>query len=205
MAEMTDEQRRVSRARDALHRDGASPAGALDLLASIVEDRDWENVTDAKGKPFAGFRAFVRDKAVGLDFDPDQLPKVLELRHPRESLPDVAYRMATMRQAVRALLLEEIPVAPAAVHAGPGRGLKTDCATTGLKPDRAETVVSRLKRDDPGMAEQVIRGDLTPNAAALAKGWRKPRIVVSSPAAVAAALRKYMTEQQLAELRELLT
>ena len=35
------------------------------------------------------------------------------------------------------------------------------------------------------MAERVVRGEVTPNAAALEKGWRKPRIVVTSPESVA--------------------
>lgn len=57
------------------------------------------------------------------------------------------------------------------------------------RPDTAEKIVARLKRDDPELAERVVRGEVTPNAAALMKGWRHPRIVVTSPEAVAAALR----------------
>ncbi|MBX6169610.1 MAG: hypothetical protein IRY84_18520, partial [Thermobispora bispora] len=105
---LTEEQMRVHRAGEALHRDGASPAGALDLLAAIIEDRTWERLTDAKGRSFAGrFRDFVEARSpYGLGYDPDQLPKVLQLRHPHESVPKIAYRMAQMRETVKRLLLE---------------------------------------------------------------------------------------------------
>ena len=108
--EFTEEQLRVQRAGEALHRDGASPSGALELLAAIVEDRTWERVADKNGRSFKGrFREFVNDRTAGLGYDPDQLPKVLALQHPHESVPDVAYRMASMREKVVTLLLAEIP------------------------------------------------------------------------------------------------
>ncbi|VAZ65321.1 hypothetical protein LAUMK40_01446 [Mycobacterium kansasii] len=42
----------------------------------------------------------------------------------------------------------------------------------------SDAILSRLKRDDPELAEKVITGQTTANAAALEKGWRKPRIVL---------------------------
>ena len=159
--EMTDQQRRVLRASEALHRDGASPAGALELLAAIVEERTWERVTDQAGAPFTGFRSFVRSRA-GLDFDPDQLPKVLELRHPRESVPDVAHRMAIMRQEVKRLLLEEISEAAPIGRPHKERGTFNKVGQS----DTAEKIAARLKRDDPDLAARVVAGEITPNAAA---------------------------------------
>ena len=191
--QLSDEQMRVHRAGEALHRDGASPAGALDLLAAIVDDRTWERMADAKGRSFQGrFRDFVEAKSpYGLGYDPDQLPKVLQLRHPHESVPEIAYRMADMREQVKRLLLDEI--APVARPGEIGRGRVRDCATnSSVRPDRVDHVVARLKRDDPELAEKVVRGEVTPNAAAQEKGWRKPRIVVTTPEKVAAALRKIM-------------
>ncbi|ETA03635.1 hypothetical protein ThrDRAFT_00758 [Frankia casuarinae] len=41
---------------------------------------------------------------------------------------------------------------------------------------------------------------MSANAAAREMGWRHPRIVVSSPTAVAAALRKHMSRDDLARL-----
>lgn len=68
------------------------------------------------------------------------------------------------------------------------------------RPDTADKVTARLKRDDPKLAQRVVNGEITPNAAARAKGWRKPRIVLSAPASVAKALRKHMEPDDLAEL-----
>jgi hypothetical protein len=204
VGEYTEEQLRVQRAGEALHRDGASPAGALELLAALVEDRTWERLADAKGRSFNGrFRDFVEARSpFGLGYDPDQLPKVLALRHPHESVPAIAYRMATMREQVRALLLEEIPIA---LHQGVvGNGRSRDCVTnsTPPRPDRVDHVVARLKRDDPALAERVVRGEVTPNAAAREKGWRKPRIVLSSPERIADSLSRYMPKEALARLVE---
>jgi hypothetical protein len=204
VGEFTEEQLRVQRAGEALHRDGASPAGALELLASITEDRTWERLADAKGRSFKGrFRDFVETRSpFGLGYDPDQLPKVLALQHPHESVPDIAYRMAAMREQVRTLLLAEIPITPA--HGEIGRGRDRESATHSKKRDAA-AITARLKRDDPELAEKVVSGEVTPNAAAREKGWRKPRIVLSTPERVAASLRKWMPREALSRLAELLT
>lgn len=106
---------------------------------------------------------------------------------------------------VRRLLYAEIPVAMQ--HGdGPGRGHteKRDGTATSFSANTAEKVVARLKRDDPGLAERVVRGDVTPNAAAREKGWRKPRIVLSTPERVAASLRKWMPADSLMRLARLL-
>lgn len=75
----------------------------------------------------------------------------------------------------------------------------------GPRTDTCERVVARLKRDDPALADRVVRGDITPNAAARAKGWRKPRIVVSTPESVARALLTHMPPGDIAVLITLLS
>ncbi|GGN39097.1 hypothetical protein FHR83_006795 [Actinoplanes campanulatus] len=204
MPELTDEQRRVHRAGEALHRDGASPAGALDLLAAIVEDRTWERMCDAKGVSFAGrFRDFVEArKPFGLGFDPDQLPKVLGLRHPHEAVPKVAYRIAAMRDQVKTLLLSEIPIASS--RGGDRRSDYLQNSATVLKRETADHILSRLKSSAPEMAARVISGELTANAAAHQLGWRRPRIVVSSPERVAEALRRTMDPDDIKRLAAIL-
>jgi hypothetical protein len=210
--EFTEEQLRVQRAGEALHRDGASPAGALELLAAIVEDRTWERVTDKDGRSFKGrFRDFVNDRTAGLGYDPDQLPKVLALQHPHESVPDVAYRMAAMREQVRTLLVAEIPAmlpvgSPGLSAKGPARHPNGSGTTIRAPASRnADYIVGRLKRDDPALAEKVSSGEITPNAAAHEKGWRKPRIILSSPERIAESLRRYMPRESLLRLAERLT
>jgi len=203
VGEYTEEQLRVQRAGEALHRDGASPAGALELLAAIVEDRTWERVTDKAGRSFKGrFREFVNDRTAGLGYDPDQLPKVLALQHPHESVPDVAYRMATMREEVVTLLLTEI--SRAAPHGGDRRSEEFQDVGHNLKGRRTSAesarTVGRLKRDDPELAERVVNGEVTPYQAQRDKGWKPPRIYLTSPERVAASLLRYMSADDIAEL-----
>lgn len=214
--EFTEEQLRVQRAGEALHRDGASPAGALELLAAITEDRTWERLTDAKGRTFNGrFRDFVQARApFGLGYDPDQLPKVLALQHPHESVPDVAYRMATMREKVRTLLLAEIPMTLPVGTPGLSAvdaGQELNVRGTHIKPrasrnaDTNRRVVARLKRDDPALAEKVVRGEVSPNAAARDKGWRKPRILLGKQETVAQALIDHMPRGALQYIHDKLS
>lgn len=207
--DLTEEQLRVHRAGQALHRDGASPSGALELLAAIVEDRTWEQVTDAHGRSFAGrFTEFVEAKSpFGLGYPVTQLKRLLELQHPHEEqgVARVAERMAAMRDQVRRLLAEETRSAGPAVQAGPGRGRKTDGGTNRFVANTAPQLLSRLKRDAPDVADRVVAGEISANAAAQEMGWRYPRIVVSTPERVAASLRKHMTPDQLAELATLLS
>ena len=65
-------------------------------------------------------------------------------------------------------------------------------------------MVARLKRDDPDLAERVVSGEMSAYAAARSKGWKPPRIQVTTPERIAAHLRKHMTHPQLAELSRLL-
>jgi hypothetical protein len=67
------------------------------------------------------------------------------------------------------LLLEEIK--PIGSRGRPEAGTEKPCDTN-IRPDRVEHVVARLKREDPDLAARVVNGELTPNAAARAKGWR---------------------------------
>lgn len=203
LGEMTDEQRRVYQAGQALHRDGASPAGALELLAAIVEDRTWERVADESGRSFAGrFRDFVEDRANGLNTSPAELTKVIALRHPREAKQDVAERVAEMRAEIARLLKDEIPPAPAPGAVGRGRARER---TTLPNSETADRHLARLKRTDPDLAERVVNGEMSAYAAARSKGWKPPRIQVTTPERTAAHLRKYMSPDQLAELARLLT
>jgi len=181
---------------------GERGIGFVTTYASLVVGPD---IYESWARQHAGRFLLVADEAQFCGVSNDELPKVAQLRHPKEdSQPAVAKRMGVMRVAVEVLLREEIKPAAEAVHAGPGRGHKTDCATIGLEPDRADTIVARLKRDDPALAARVVNGEITANAAARQKGWRRPRIVVSSPESVAASLRRHMTADDLARLAALL-
>jgi hypothetical protein len=209
VGEYTEEQLRVQRAGDALHRDGGSPAGALELLAALVEDRTWERLGDARGRSFKGrFRVFVESRPpFGLGYDADQLPKLLALRHPHESVPEVAERMAAMRRGVESLLRAEIPTALPVGTPGKDAGQSLNGSGTTIRPSTgrdASYITGRLKRDDPELAEKVVRGEISPNAAAREKGWRKPRVILSTPEKVADSIRKHMSPDARHRLAELL-
>ena len=89
---------------------------------------------------------------------------------------------------------------------GDRRSAEFQRGDTPLKPGHktADWFVARLKHEDPGLAEKVILGEVTPNAAAREKGWRKPRITVSTPDRVARSLRTYMSPEDIAKLITLL-
>ena len=65
------------------------------------------------------------------------------------------------------------------------------------KAGRPNTL-ARLRRDDPEMAERVGRGELSANAAAVAKGWRKP----ADPFKQLCRLWKAATPEQRAQFDE---
>jgi hypothetical protein len=66
-------------------------------------------------------------------------------------------------------------------------------------------IVARLKRDDPQLAESVVRGEVTANAAARSKGWRHPRVELRNPRTVAERIKSAFTPEQIAQLISALT
>jgi hypothetical protein len=72
------------------------------------------------------------------------------------------------------------------------------------KGDTGGYVIARLKRDDPALAAEVIDGSISPHAAALQAGIRRPRatfVTDDVDQAVAALLRRYSAEDVLAALK----
>lgn len=197
--ELTPEQQRVHRVEHILRRDGGSPGSALEGLAAIIEDSTWTKVPSGpdRPEPFSSFSAFVKARPpFGLGYSVTQLKSLLQLQHPGEGAASIKERMDAMRAEVGRLLMVEIPTASVA-----GRPEKNVPRSISVgKSDNAAKVVARLKRDAPELAERVVQGEISPNAAAREIGWRKPRILVTSPASVAAALRRHMSPEDLAAL-----
>lgn len=104
---------------------------------------------------------------------------------------------------VEAAWRAEIPPAPQ--HGELGRGVDRGSGTTSNSGRTADGVLARLKRDDPGLADRVISGDLTPNAAAQLKGWRKHRVVLTNPESVTRQIAKHWDDELLADLINELT
>ena len=199
--EITDDEMRAYRAAKALHRDGGSPASVFGLLAAIVEDRTWERLVDNGGAPFPTFTSFVEAREPGgLGFSKAELVKILALRHPHEDSAPWNERAEWLRKTAAGLLAAEVPTAAAS----PGRPCNSRGTGITQASDTADAMVSRLKQHDPELAQRVISGEITANAAAREKGWRKPRIVLTSPASVAVRLRQHFSPDEIAELRNLL-
>lgn len=200
----------MHRVEHILRRDGGSPGSALEGLAAIVEDETWRKVPSGPSnpEPFTSFRRFVEaNPPFGLGYSIKQLRALLQLQHPGEGAADIRERMEAMRAEVARLIADDVQQALPAVHAGPGRGHKTSSDTTGFDGvvgRGTEYVVARLKRDDPALAKRVINGEITANAAARQKGWRKPRVVLTSPESIAASLRRHLGPDDIAALIRLL-
>jgi len=88
-------------------------------------------------------------------------------------------------------------------HLG-GRGNKAVRITNSFdRSDTAPYTIRRLKRDRPELAEQVIRGELSPNAAAIKAGFRKKTITVPLDVDRAArALLKHFTADEIEQIIE---
>jgi hypothetical protein len=100
---------------------------------------------------------------------------------------------------------DEIPAL--AGHGGDRKSADQD-GNANLKPSSndAEYVVRRLKRDNPELADQVVRGELSPNAAAIKAGFRKRtvRVPLDPNTWAEATLRHFTPEQAYAIARVLL-
>lgn len=112
-----------------------------------------------------------------------------------ESLAEHSNLKRAANDLVRAID-EQTP--PLAKHGEIGNGRGSDTTST-VDPDRDSTyVIARLKRDDPELAEQVIAGSITPNAAAIQAGIRRRYIRCRADdvnLAVASLLRVYTADE----------
>ncbi|MCW7941629.1 hypothetical protein AAW14_06165 [Streptomyces hygroscopicus] len=202
--DLTPEQRRVHRVEHILRRDGGSPGSALEGLAAIVEDETWRKVPSgpSRPEPFTSFRRFVEaNPPFGLGYSIKQLRALLQLQHPGEGATEIRERMEAMRAEVARLIAEDVIPAQ---NVGRPEATSNVHATNINRSDSSEYVVARLKRDDPDLAERVVNGEITANAAARQKGWRKPRVVLTSPESIATALRRHLGPDDIAALIRLL-
>jgi hypothetical protein len=190
----------VSSAFAALHRDGASPRGALDLLYVIVNDETWRRVETQGGGHHATFTEFVETgQPFGLGVKTAELRKLVALRHPGEDVVETRERMTWLRSKVEELFAKDVEAIGS--HGGPRQQDGGQERGTNLpRSDVAPRVLARLKRDAPELAERVVNREVSADAAAREMGWRRPRIVVSTPERIAKSLKRTMPPEDIARL-----
>jgi hypothetical protein len=121
---LTDDQHRVYGLREALERNGGTPSGFLELLASVVADQTWRKVPSGVNseEPFEDFSSFIEAKPpFGLGAKIDDVRVLLQLKHPHEGVGRIREQMDAMRAEVAALLgpaSDEDPVTRDAVEFG---------------------------------------------------------------------------------------
>ena len=175
----------------ALEKETRNSSEIADLVRLVLKDRQWHefhSFTGAKRK-HGSFREFVTaPRYEGLGTTRDGLLAILRLED--EELA------AVVEKAWRE------DVAPAARHGEIGRGRDRQSATSSNGDGNAtsDSILARLKRDDPMTAQAVINGDITANAAARMKGWRKPRILLGKVTTVARKLREHYSPEEITEL-----
>lgn len=188
---LSDARLLLEQLRIEVRKDGASPKSFALMLRRVTEERAWEQ------EGFATFRAYVKaDEPYGLGMTEEKLLN--------------AARLADVESLARHLLYEETD--PDRPRGRPRSGEEKRGGTPfNNDHNTAEQFVARLKRDaerDPVAAEwaaKVISGDAKPNEAAREMGWRKPRIVLSTPERIATSLRRHLPRESLLRLAELLT
>lgn len=201
----TDEYLQWRRLRRTVEASGGDPFGVFVELSRVIEGDLWRTLKKENGEHFSTFTEFVRDHSKGLGMDPKELKKILDVRGRTEVNGELTRNPGLfddVRLKVTALLKDDVP--PVAGHGEVGKGRSRDHAMNSNHAESPDGILARLKRDDPGMARQVIDGELTANAAARQKGWRKPRVLLTSPESVAKRIRDHFTNEEIAQLKELL-
>lgn len=126
------------------------------VLRRVLEDRLWAERKDRSGQPFRSFEAFATHILwQGLE---SSIPELLLYcrKHPE----------------VAELIRREVEAMP--LHGEIGGGHSRDSITTSANDRGATYVLRRLKRDHPELAEKVVAGQMSANAAAIEAGFRKP-------------------------------
>jgi hypothetical protein len=128
------------------------------MIANVIRGRLWEKATDRHGETFRSFEAFVEHQLwQGLESSVDDL-----LAFCRKS-PDT-----------QALIREAVSAGPANGEVGNGRS--SDNVRPTQHGNAATYTLRRLKRDAPALAEKVVRGELSANAAAIEAGFRAKQV-----------------------------
>ena len=162
------------------------------LIGDVMETGAWREFTDPLGFTHShdSFRSFIETRRwKGLGSSKDAL------------VAWVGQSDEAIAADIERVWRDEVPVARESAGRPTGNDGGTDIRE---RRGQVDGILARLKRDNPDLAQQVINGEITANAAARIMGWRKPRVLLTSPESVARKLREFFTEEELNELKELL-
>ncbi len=180
------------------HHDGGNLSHFLEGLAEAVEKEAWLQLG-------LSFQEFISSPAPdGLDIPLEQFKAAYHIRHRKEKyFPTAAEYYSKMRKKVLDQLNPELPKPTVGDgNPGPGRGNKTVNNVNRLRGGNSETyALRRLKRDRPDLADKVLDGELSANAAAIEAGFRKRTITVTlEPRSIARTLARHLSEDQINDL-----
>jgi len=172
---MTDSERLKQLLYQSIHSHGLNPENTFLLLATLL-DREFSG--DDENEAATRFVEFVSNphpKGLGIN-PPRQLEVIVQdLKHPQEHPPyndgKIIKRMNAMRRRVGVLLRRSEPAI--AMHGVNQHSGGSNATSSPLSDERGSNyALKRLKRDHPELAEKVIAGDLSANAAAIEAGFR---------------------------------
>lgn len=186
--ELSAEERLVRGLSVETETNGADPSLFLVLLADAVEIKAWERL------PAKTFLAFITEPYPrGIGTTQDTIETMMRLKHRHEGMdPAVDARMASLREEVRNLLNAPQPVKGTNQHTYASDNVRS---SFGNDPDYA---LRRLKRDEPELAQRVLKGEISAHAAAVQAGFRPRTITVPlDPEKMARAIRRRLSDDEL--------
>lgn len=177
--------------QEVLRAASGSANGLVPALEKIIESGNWREFEH----PMRGVQRFDRFADYCLEF--------IELEpHAVEVLLEHSNFKAAAA-TVRRMLAEDITEAHRDVGGRPSLNLSDTKVVAPQERQDAAAIIARLKRDDPALAQQIIDGDITANAAAIRAGIRKAYARVRTDdctRAVSVLLRHYSPDEIRAAL-----
>lgn len=184
------------------NRKGGDPSLLFEILEGAIEREDWLYLTDDSGQALGSFIKYIEAPyPIGCGMKPDKLLALLNVEHKYEADTDVGERMSTLRDTVKLMLYGELPARQPHGANQHTSGVRNTNSSNGHSQTAGDNL-RRLKRDNPTLAQRVISGELTANAAAIEAGFRSPKVAVrlDDMRSAARTLASRLDVEQLAEL-----
>jgi len=192
--------------------DGGNPSQFLELLSEAVETEVWTTLTNGNGQPLTFFDFIQKPYPDGIGLTIEDLETIVKLKHKYEQKDyRKAEQMKAMRRKVRDLLT------PISRHQGrPDKQLDLFIKPYNVRFNNESVkseygnadnyTIRRLKRDRPDLAEMVLDGELSANAAAIEAGFRIKSITIPiHPERAARSISNHFSPEQVSELVDRLT